>query len=47
MMLSFFAGMALGAAGGVLFMLMAFWLALHYREHPEDFNDEVIDIDID
>ena len=47
MMLSFFAGMALGVAAGVLFMLACFWLAIHYREHPEDFDDEVIDIDID
>ena len=39
--------MVFGCVCGILFCMALFWVALHYREHPEDWDDEPIDIDID
>ena len=43
----FIAGMVFGCVCGILFCMALFWVALHYREHPEDWDDDPIDIDID
>lgn len=44
----FIAGMVFGCVCGVLLCMALFYVALHYREHPEDWNDyddEPIDLE--